>query len=162
MSVLWRLAMMVTMLSGCDTAPTESDKLPSLDAQLAYARHTLNIPDLQGNPLVVDELAIWTFDDGVWRYERLIGPHPSSQVPPNHNLLYWAAGQYWLDSTDGRDALYVFERQEGAGWSFRTDQMVPQEPATYSQVVIFGQNLVSINEDTYTLAPLDSLERLRR
>lgn len=162
MNALWRLTVVMVMVGGCDDAPTEPGKLPPLDAQLAYVRRTLAIPDLEGNPLVVDELAVWTFDTGQWRYERQIGPHPSSQVPPDRSVLYWATGQYWLDSTEGRHALYVFERQDGAGWSFRTGQMVPQDPAVYSQVIIFGQDHVSINDDTYTLAPLDSLEALLR
>ncbi len=38
--------------------------------------------------------------------------------------------------------------------------MVPQDPAVYSQVIILGQDYVSINDDTYILAPLDSLEKL--
>lgn len=41
-----------------------------------------------------------------------------------------------------------------------TREMVPQDPAVYSQVILFGQDHVSINDDTYTLAPLDSLEKL--
>lgn len=37
---------------------------------------------------------------------------------------------------------------------------MPQDPAVYSQVIILGQDYVSINDDTYILAPLDSLEKL--
>ena len=160
MNALWRLTLMMMMVGGCGDSPTESDQLPPLDAKLAYARRTMVIPDLDGNPMSVDELAIWTFDAGQWRYERQIGPHPSAQVPPDRTVVYWATGKYWLDSAEGRHALYVFERQDGAGWSFRTAQMIPQDPSVYSQLVIFGQDRVSINDDTYILAPLDSLEAL--
>ncbi len=88
MNALWRLAVMMAMVGGCDKAPTEPGEQSPLDAQLAYTRRSLAIPDLEGNPLVVDELAVWTFDGGQWRYERQIGPHPSSQVPPDHSVLY--------------------------------------------------------------------------
>ncbi|MCC7265679.1 MAG: hypothetical protein IT369_24490, partial [Candidatus Latescibacteria bacterium] len=67
MKVFWRLAVMMAMVGGCDDAPTEPGKLPPLDAQIAYVRRTLNIPDLNGNPLTVDELAIWSFEKGQWR-----------------------------------------------------------------------------------------------
>lgn len=52
MNAFWRLTVIMVMVGGCDDAPTEPGKPLPLDAQIAYVRRSLAIPDLEGNPLV--------------------------------------------------------------------------------------------------------------